>query len=220
MSEELNNICKLLLKVIVVFTQYSELDKSYPEDIRKLNIFRVIHEENSIAFLQFTLSKICFSFMKLEKVQKDDSLLENMIKSNLFSGGIENRFLNHFSEETKKSIHHLAVVENDSNLINYVTKDELNQEDTTYLSIIQPGKDKTVDQVIDLFQWELVRRHIWAKSGGKEGMLLTRCAFGLMVKFNQQVDNFEVCVNQMEISGDGSENINLKYKEILKEITD
>jgi hypothetical protein len=192
MSEDLNHNCKLLLKVIVVFTQYFDLDKNCPEDVRKLNIFRVIHEENSIAHLQFTLSKICCSFMKLEKVLKDDSLLENMTKSNLFSGGIENRFLNYFSEETKKSIQHLAIVENDANLMNYVTKDELNEEDSRYIEIIEPGTDKIVDKVIDLFQWDLVRRHIWAKSGGKEGILFTRCAFGLMVKFNQQGDNFEV----------------------------
>jgi len=156
-----------------------------------MNSFRITLQKGVISSIQNTLSKICHSMIKLDK-DPGNSTIENLLKSNLFSGGIENRFLDSFSYQTKTALKGLALIENDSNLLEYIMKEEYSEEDLKLLEIIEPGKDVIVDRLILLFQWDLTRKHIWARTGGEEGMILTRCAFALMVKFNQQFDNFYV----------------------------
>ena len=114
--------------------------------------------------------------MKLQKPsnsQSEDVLL-NLLKSNLMSGGMENKFLNFFSINTVEAIKQVAVIEKDKTLLNYVTKEKFSDQDNLLLEILEKGKNKQVDQLIDFFQWELVRRHIWSRTGGEEGMKVTR----------------------------------------------
>ena len=200
------------------------MDIDQPQEIRDLNALRISYEQGCHKSLLFILSKISHSLIKLSKKEEDNKneLLENLMHSNLLSGGFENRFINEFSEETTKAIKNFAIMENDNTLLNYVSTEEANEQDLLLRPIIDIEKDKMAEELMNLLQWELTRRHFWAKSGGEQAMTLTRCAFAVMVKFNQISDIYEVCINQLEfsLSEIQADNDNMKYKQLLKELQD
>ena len=137
------------------------------------------------------------------------------------SGGIENKFLNLFSTTTADAITQIAIFENDRKLLNYVTKLEYSEKDHLLLEIAQKTKNEVVDKLLDFFQWELLRRHMWAKTGGEDGAVVTRSAFSLMIKFTESVDIFEICIGQFEIFLEDNEGeLNGVYKELKKELSE
>jgi hypothetical protein len=80
-----------------------------------------------------------------------------------------------------------------------------------------------MDKLVDVLQWDLTRKHIWAKVGGAEGMELTRCAFAVMVKFNQLWDVVNICCGQVEIfmaDYADAKFTNAVYKELMQELSD
>jgi hypothetical protein len=104
--------------------------------------------------------------------------------------------------------------------MDYVTKEEFIDQDYLFQEISQEGKNEAVDKLLEILQWDLTKRHIWARAAGKDGMVLTRCAFAVMVKFNQCSQIVEVCLGQAEIFLSEHEEPfnNQVYKECLAEL--
>lgn len=181
-------------------------------------------------FLIWTLSKICHSFIKIkdsaEKKEDDNDFSQNLLKSKILSGGLQNRFLSTFSKETIQTIENLATITGDKQLHKYLTEVEMIDEDEVYLSIINEGKDEGVDRLINLLQWNLLKRNPMAKAGGPEGMTLSRCAFAGMLALNQfeeqcSYTNFVMMVDHLEMSLDmidETANQNQKNMELMKEL--
>ena len=181
-------------------------------------------------FLIWSLSKVAHSFIKVEEEKVDEEIRthQNLFKSRLLSGGIENRFLNCFSKEASQIIESLAIVTNDNKLIQYLSKSELISEDEDLLAIIHEGRNKSIDKLLELLQWNLSKKNPNARVGGKEGMNLSRCAFACILSLNQHEDNcsytnFLMMIDQLEMSLDSiddSLNLNQKNKQLMDEINE
>jgi hypothetical protein len=64
-----------------------------------------------------------------------------IIQSNLLSGGIENRFLSLFSQETQEKICEMANISEDKKIVEMMKKRESNNEEDKLLeSIIHSGR--------------------------------------------------------------------------------
>ena len=201
MNEDLNYMCSQVIKLCISFTKFAEVDSNQSEEIRNTNFYRARIEHGTLRSLMWTLSKISLSLMHVyaEPLNERNQTLMNLVSSNLLSGGIKVDSLNVFSEKTAKAIEDAAIITKDTKLIDYVKKNECTDEDRMLMNILEEGKDTSVDKLVELLAWEVQRKHIWAKSGGKDGMTITRSAFAVMVKFNRLLQVFEICLNEFEL---------------------
>lgn len=177
----------------------------------------------------WSLAKISHSFIKIEEPeikQKDVGSAQSLLKTKLFSGGIENRFLNTFSEESQEHIVNLASISGDNNLVKYLHESEEMEDDSIMQAIIHEGKDANVDKFINILQWSLLRKNPTARVGGKEGMILSRCAFAATLSLNQSdetcsITNIMMIIDHLEMAEqelDTSLNENQKNKQLLEEL--
>ena len=159
-------------------------------------------------FMIWSLSKIAHSFIKIKEVpEKEEEKEANqyLLKAKILSGGIQNRFLSTFSDETCHTIENLATITGDTKLVKYLSGVTLVDEDEIMLAIINEGTDENVDRLINLLQWNLCRKNPAAKVGGKEGMTVSRCAFAANLALNQHDEtcsytNFIMMVDQLDMS--------------------
>lgn len=177
----------------------------------------------------WSLSKITHSFIKIkvpEEKQEEQDFSQNLLKSKILSGGVQNRFLSTFSKETLQTIENLATITGDKKLLKYLTEVQLIDEDECYLNIIHQGRDKSIDKLIDLLQWNLLKKSPFARAGGAEGTAVSRCAFAGMMALNQHEEqcsysNFIMMVDHLEMSMDlvdEKATQNQKNKELMEEL--
>ena len=143
----------------------------------------------------WTLSKISYSFMKfkpfgIQKDQRDgeqNDAKQSILKSQLFSGGIEKRFISEFSSiKTLKLVELLTTVTGDTEKNEYLEEVEFTHEDSILQAITQKGKMKIVDLLIDVLDWSLKQANPLACIKGEKGILLARCAFAATLKLNKE----------------------------------
>lgn len=179
-------------------------------------------------FLIWSLSKIAHSFIKIKESdkQKDEesTTSQNLLKSKLLSGGIQNRFLSCFSAETCETIENLAEMTGDKKMMQYLSKIETLPEDELMLCFIQPGRSSIVDRFMDLLQWNLLKKNPGAKAGGKEGMEVSRCAFASILSLNRHDEacsyaNLQTIIDQVEISLESVDDT-MKENQVNKQIMD
>jgi hypothetical protein len=128
---------------------------------------------------------------------------EKILNSKLLSGGIENRFLTILSKDAVSSLRDLSEVTMDKVIKECLTSKSAElDEDQIYESIIHEGKDENVDRVIDLLQFHLEKKHIWAKTGKDEGLRLSRAAFACMLKISDLYTDFVMMVDETEMNLD------------------
>ena len=115
--------------------------------------------EGSMKNIIWTMSKIGNYLIKTHQIETDqESDVNKMIlKSKLFSGGIQNRFLDLFSKEARQTIKSVATVTGDTNILEYLEEADQNEEDKTMLAFIHSGTNPTVDLFIQLLEWSLKR---------------------------------------------------------------
>ena len=115
--------------------------------------------EGSMKNIIWTMSKIGNYLIKTHQIGTDqESDVNKMIlKSKLFSGGIQNRFLDLFSKEARQTIKSVATVTGDTNILEYLEEADQNEEDKTMLAFIHSGTNPTVDLFIQLLEWSLKR---------------------------------------------------------------
>lgn len=180
-------------------------------------------------FMIWSLSKIAHSFIKITEVEKKDEeskANQNLLRSKLLSGGIENRFLSCFSKEACKTIENLAEITGDNKLLQYLSKVDLLEEDEFLQAIIHEGMNPSIDKLLDLLQWNLLKKNPAAKVGDKIGMTLARSAFASLLSFNKNDDdcsysNIASIIDQLEMTLetlDEDMNQNQKNKQLLEEI--
>ena len=92
------------------------------------------------------------------------------------------------------------------------------------LDIIYPGKNKTMDQLIDLLQWNLLKKNPVMKVGGEDGMILSRSAFAVNLSLSQYEEscsytNLMMLLDQLEMSL-ASIDSNLSVNQANKHLTD
>jgi hypothetical protein len=185
--------------------------------------------EDMMKSMTWTLSKIAHSFIKIKQLESKDeeyNASQNLLKSKILSGGIQNRFLSTFSKETCHTIENLATITGDKKLVDYLSEVTLIEEDDIFMAIIHEGTDSNVDRLIDLLQWNLCRKNPAAKVGGSEGNTVSRCAFASNLALNQNdescsYNNFCMMVDTLEISmGEMDESTPLKQrnKELMEEL--
>lgn len=203
----------------------STLEISDSECILRTNL-----SEDFMKFLIWSLSKIAHSFIKIKESdkQKDDesTTSQNLLKSKLLSGGIQNRFLSCLSKETWETIENLAEMTGDKKMMQYLSKIELLPEDELMLGFIHPGTNPSIDSFMEILQWNLLKKNPGAKAGGKEGMEVSRCAFASILSLNRHEEacsyaNLQTIIDQIEISlesWDESMNENQKNKQIMEDL--
>ena len=203
----------------------STLEISDSECILRTNL-----SEDFMKFLIWSLSKIAHSFIKIKESdkQKDDesTTSQNLLKSKLLSGGIQNRFLSCLSKETWETIENLAEMTGDKKMMQYLSKIELLPEDELMLGFIHPGTNPSIDSFMEILQWNLLKKNPGVKAGGKEGMEVSRCAFASILSLNRHEEacsyaNLQTIIDQIEISlesWDESMNENQKNKQIMEDL--
>ncbi|CAI2359604.1 unnamed protein product [Moneuplotes crassus] len=127
-----------------------------------------------------------------------------LLQANIFSGGIQDKFLNHFNEEAVDQIKDLAVISNDLQMIKYIENASIEEEDKFMKALIYEGTDNRVDALIDLLQWDLLNKNPAARAGGKKGMTVVRCAFAANLALNRHNEtckyaNLVSIVDQIEM---------------------
>ena len=195
-----------ILKVIENFSKFKEivsedLPLSESEDLLRNNL-----DKDIIKFFVWTISKLSYSFINVKKVaelSEEEKMNKKILDSKLLSGGIENRFLPILSKDTVSSLRDLCEITADRTIKEYLVNDpkELD-EDQVFMAIIHQGKDKNIDRVIDLLQFNMERKHPWAKSAKEEGMRLSRAAFAWMIKIGELYTDFIMMVDETEMNAD------------------
>jgi hypothetical protein len=233
MTSYLNNLCRKSINLLNDLGDFCHADAKIENTELGVETAHCQTREELTDFLMkfmiWSLSKIAHSFIKIkqpEQKTEEHDVNQNLLKSKILSGGIQNRFLSTFSKETCHTIENLATITGDSTLVKYLEKEEMIDEDEIYQAIINEGKDPAVDRLIDLLQWNLLRRNPAAKAGGAEGMTVSRCAFAANLALNQHDEtcsytNFVMMVDQLEMSLDmidESATENQRNKELMEEI--
>ncbi|CAI2362161.1 unnamed protein product [Moneuplotes crassus] len=185
--------------------------------------------EGLIQFLFWGLSKISHGLIKLDSLiqtDKDQSLL----RANIFSAGIQNRFISTFSDSTLKCVNTFCKITGDESLAKNISQseleDEVEEENKIMHALIYEGEDALVDKFIELLQWDLLQKSPSAKAGGDKGMLLARCAFAANLSLNRHdqecnIENLTMLFDQIDIfMSDCDQNMpgDLKNKECIEEI--
>ncbi|CAI2387911.1 unnamed protein product [Moneuplotes crassus] len=108
-----------------------------------------------------------------------------LLQANIFSEGIQDKFLNHFDEEVVDQIKNLAIIFDDLQIVKIIEDTSIEDEHKFMKALIYEGTDRRVDALIDLLQWNLLNKNPDAKAGGKKGMTVVRCAFAANLALNR-----------------------------------
>ena len=123
------------------------------------------------------LSHKASDMIRVEETKVDNSEksgTQYLLQANIFSGGVQDSFFTHFSKEASDQIKTLATIAEDPDMAKKIEEEKTDDEDQFVQAIIHEGKDKSVDALIDLLQWDLLRKSPAARAGGNKGMLMTR----------------------------------------------
>lgn len=142
---------------------------------------------------------------KIEKYR--EQILQNIISSNLLSGGIEIKHLTNISESTKDELMELATLMDDQEMLKNL-KVEKKKDDDGDFDILQAaafqGKNEDTDKLITALH-NIQRTGLriegsevtftpnlgLAMVGRDDGMKLARAAFAIMIKFSDLMDDFQ-----------------------------
>ena len=129
------------------------------------------------------------------------------MQSDLLSGGLQPHLFCYFSETDLKQMACDAKTGMNTDVQSYIDealvavakKDEFaskfNEEDSSLRAIIHEGKDEITDQVCRGLQFKLRKSGgpvaVYCNAGQKEGMMLTRASFAVMIKFAGLAEVFE-----------------------------
>ena len=214
-----------ILKVIETFSKFKEIVSDDLTLSESEDLFRNHLDKDIIKFFVWTISKLSYSFISVKKVaepSEEEKMNKKILDSKLLSGGIENRFLPILSKDTVNSLRDLCEITADKTIKQYLQSEpkELD-EDLVFMSIIHQGKDKNIDKVIDLLQFNMERKCPWAKSAKEEGMRLSRAAFAWMIKIGQLYTDFIMMVDETEMNADlmTTDDENTSKKELAKELS-
>ena len=217
------------LIILIWFSEDAEAERSVLKIELSECTLRHNLSQDFMKFMIWSLSKIAHSFIKIIEVEKkdeDSKANQNLLRSKLLSGGVENRFLNCFSKDTWKTIENLAEITGDKKLLQYLAKVDLLEEDEFLQAIIREGMNPSIDKLLNLLQWNLLKKNPAAKAGDKIGMTLARCAFASLLSFNKNDDscsysNIASIIDQLEMTLetiDEDMNENQKNKQLLEDI--
>jgi len=103
-----------------------------------------------------------YKLIKVKEVEKDqekkdkespsEKMQDLIIQSNLLSGGIENRFITLFSNDTQATLMDLIKISHDTKLQQMLVEKPKDFEDDLLLSsLIHAGKDNKVDKIVEYF---------------------------------------------------------------------
>lgn len=195
-----------ILKVIETFSKFKEIVSDDMSLSETEDLLRNCLDKDIIKFFVWTISKLSYSFISVKtaaELSEEEKMNKKILDSKLLSGGIENRFLPILSKDTVSSLRDLCEITADKTIKQYLQSEpkELD-EDQVFMSIIHQGKDINIDRVIDLLQFNLERKHPWAKSAKEEGMRLSRAAFACMIKIGQLYTDFIMMVDETEMNAD------------------
>ena len=123
----------------------------YPTNIKKR------FDKDFMKNVIWSISKISNYLIKSKEEETGRDVNKMILKSKLFSGGIQNRFLNFFSKEALQNIRSVSAITDDASLLNYLEKAEQNEEDKTMLAFIHSGTNPIVDLFVQLLEWSLKR---------------------------------------------------------------
>ena len=217
------------LIILIWFSEDAEAERSVLKIELSECTLRHNLSQDFMKLMIWSLSKIAHSFIKIIEVEQkdeDSKANQNLLRSKLLSGGVENRFLNCFSKDTWKTIENLAEITGDKKLLQYLAKVDLLEEDEFLQAIIREGMNPSIDKLLNLLQWNLLKKNPAAKAGDKIGMTLARCAFASLLSFNKNDDscsysNIASIIDQLEMTLetiDEDMNENQKNKQLLEDI--
>ena len=105
----------------------------------------------------WSISKICHYFINSneDKTEHTNDGNEIILKSKLFSGGIQNRFLSLFSSEVLHTITSVSSFIGDNNILGKEEEVKQTEEDKIMFAIIHKESNEKVDLLIQLLEWEL-----------------------------------------------------------------
>lgn len=138
---------------------------------------------------------------------QSEKMQDLIVQSNLLSGGIENRFLTLFSQETQTTLNQLIQISHDKKLQsllhpNATVDGKLQEDDKVVNAIIYKGQNPQVDRLIGYLQQFLERKIplvAYARLSGEDGMRLSRAAFAVMIKFSEYFEEFNMLVDEMDM---------------------
>ncbi|CDW73494.1 UNKNOWN [Stylonychia lemnae] len=221
--------------VITEISNFNQIQKKYKEKITldiekdKLRKYFDSFSRNLCWFIGMTAYKL----IKVKEVEKDQEKKEKesqnekmqdlIVQSNLLSGGIENRFLTLFSQDSQTQLNELIKISHDQKLQRLLKEPATVQEDDNIVqSIINKGKNESVDRLITYLQQFLERKIpmvAYARLSGEDGMRLSRAAFAVMIKFSEFFDEFNQLVDEIEMQWtdlEGDSERDIKLKEMIK----
>ena len=152
-------------------------------------------------------------------VVRDDTISNKspssqIVQSNLLSGGLSQHLYGYFTPESLQKMLEDSEFGKNPDLTEHLkntlknVKDgkleaQLNEEDTKFLSIINPGKNKDIDFLIECLQVQLKKKGgllaSISETGKEAGMQLTRAAFSVMIKFAGLLEKVDSIVDTLDM---------------------
>ena len=215
--------------------KHSEKVTSYASDKDRFKAFLDSFSRSLSWFVGQTAYKLIKVKKEEEKKDKEEGAsnskeeIEKMhdliIQSNLLSGGIENRNIHLFSEDSQAQIEDLIKISQDNSLLELMkVKTGANDDDKLISALIHSGENQMVDKLVGYLQNFLETKRPFvphARLGGIDGMRMSRAAFGVMIKFSDLTDTIQTLVDEidlqwMDLESDSERDI--KIKEAIKTV--
>lgn len=158
------SISQSVIGIVEALGDYYALIKKFKEKLNtsddkdKLKKFFDSFSRNLCWFIGMSAYKL----IKVKEVEKDqekkdkespsEKMQDLIIQSNLLSGGIENRFITLFSNDTQATLMDLIKISHDTKLQQMLVEKPKDFEDDLLLSsLIHAGKDNKVDKIVEYF---------------------------------------------------------------------
>ena len=215
-----------ILRVIETFSKFKDVKNDDLELKESEDLLRNYLDKDVIKFFVWTISKMSYSFINVPKemdLSEEEKMNKAILDSKLLSGGMENRFLGTLTKDTSSQLRDMCEVTGDKVIKGFLAKEaEKIDDDELYLQIIHHGRDENVDRIIDILQFNLERKHIWAKAAKEDGMRLSRAAFACMIKISGLSTDFFMLMDELEMKLDTVQvaDENATKKELAREITE
>lgn len=189
----------------------SELEDPTFDDIKTQMSENVVGLSRSLSWFLGTISFNLVNITKDESADpqsKDETEEQKMarmlLESKVLSGGLENRFISSFSQETKDTLKPLfeiiQEINQDNSLLEHMKQVTETPEDHLLQAIMSKGKDEEVDLLIDLLQHSLETMQpmvAHARIGGPQGLRMNRVAFAVTIKFGCLVEDLLSCKEEV-----------------------
>lgn len=125
------------------------------------------------------------------------------MESKVLSGGIENRFLSQFDQDTKDKLQSIFEISQDTQSLELLTQPvHLNEEDKLLSTILARGLREDVDLFIDVLQSAFEHpsmRATYARVGAENGLQMSRVVFAVMIKYSQLTDELEQQITEVQL---------------------